>query len=249
MWHGPDYDVLSDPQRSWGAAVLDRLDLRGGATVLDAGAGSGRVTESLLATNDEVRVIAVDASASMLDAARRRLERFADRVTFVEMSLTEPFPASLTSHGPVDAVLSTGTFHWVLDHEALYRRLFDLLVPGGQLVAQFGGDGSVAEVRSALADLGIDTTGMNNYANAPQTLEWCERAGFVEVDAWMHDELVELPDHDARVEYLAAAVIAPYVAGCTPPERRAIAEQVAASVGDRGLRFVRTNLVARRPGA
>ena len=216
--------------------------------MLDAGAGTGRVTESLLATNGQARVIAVDASASMLDVARRRLERFGDRVTFVEMSLAEPFAPSLISCGPVDAVLSTGTFHWVLDHEALYRRLLDLIAPGGQLVAQFGGDGSVADIRAALTAMGIDTNGMNRYANAEQTREWCERAGFVEVQAWLHDEVVDFPDDEACVDYLAAAVIAPYLPDRTPEDRRSVAAHVAAAVGGTSVRFVRTNLFARRPG-
>jgi len=61
MWDGADYDVLSDPQSDWGATVLDRLQLPDGATVLDAGAGTGRVTENLLTANAQVRVVAVYA--------------------------------------------------------------------------------------------------------------------------------------------------------------------------------------------
>ncbi len=46
-WDAETYDAVSDPQFSWGMEVLERLELRGDETVLDAGCGSGRVTERL----------------------------------------------------------------------------------------------------------------------------------------------------------------------------------------------------------
>jgi trans-aconitate 2-methyltransferase len=56
-----------------GAAVAGWLALRGDERILDAGCGSGRVTELLLGRIPFGRVIALDASVSMTSEARARL--------------------------------------------------------------------------------------------------------------------------------------------------------------------------------
>ena len=43
-WDAQTYDQVSDPQFNWGLEVLERLELNGDETVMDAGCGSGRVT-------------------------------------------------------------------------------------------------------------------------------------------------------------------------------------------------------------
>ena len=48
---------------------------------------------------------------------------------------------------PVDAILSTATFHWIADHERLFARLHAALRPGGRLVAQCGGEGNIDVLR------------------------------------------------------------------------------------------------------
>ena len=60
-WDAATYDRMSSPQLDWGLAVLERLELRGDETVLDAGCGTGRVTRALLERLPEGRVVAVDA--------------------------------------------------------------------------------------------------------------------------------------------------------------------------------------------
>ncbi|MGC8626883.1 MAG: class I SAM-dependent methyltransferase [Acidimicrobiales bacterium] len=60
-------DRLSNPRARWGHRVPQRLDLAGEETVLDAGCGSGRVTQPLLARLPRGQVIALDVSASMLE--------------------------------------------------------------------------------------------------------------------------------------------------------------------------------------
>src|SRR3954447_5477551 len=77
-WDGAAYDRLSRPMERLGREVLDRLDLRGDEAVLDAGCGSGRLTELLIERVPDGRVIGVDASASMIEAARERLGPDAD---------------------------------------------------------------------------------------------------------------------------------------------------------------------------
>ena len=47
-WDTETYDAVSDPQFSWGVEVLERLQLEGDETVLDAGCGTGKVTAELV---------------------------------------------------------------------------------------------------------------------------------------------------------------------------------------------------------
>ncbi|MDH5244598.1 MAG: class I SAM-dependent methyltransferase, partial [Chloroflexota bacterium] len=105
-WDARTYDRVADPMTRWGTTVLDRLPLAGDETVLDAGCGSGRVTELLAERLERGRVVALDGSPAMVEAARRRLARFGDRVTFLVADLGAPLPIE---SGSLDAVLSTAT--------------------------------------------------------------------------------------------------------------------------------------------
>jgi trans-aconitate 2-methyltransferase len=85
-WDGKTYDRIGTPQAEWGKVVLDRMQLRGDETIVDAGCGSGRVTELLLERLPQGRVLAIDGSASMIEAARERLGSHAN-VEFTVMDL------------------------------------------------------------------------------------------------------------------------------------------------------------------
>src|ERR1700754_4895755 len=106
---------MSDPQVAMARDVMDRLDLRGDERVLDAGCGTGRVTALLLERVPNGSVVAVDGSEAMVAQAR---ERLGDRAEVSASDLLE-----LTLERPVDAVISTATFHWIADHELLFARL------------------------------------------------------------------------------------------------------------------------------
>jgi trans-aconitate 2-methyltransferase len=143
-WEAGTYHRLADPQEQWGREVLSRLLLRGDETVLDAGCGSGRVTTLLLERLPQGRVIGVDGSAAMIERARELLGDD-PRVRLEVGDLLE-----LDLGEEADAVFSNATFHWILDHERLFARLHAALRPGGQLEAQCGGMGNVAEVERAI---------------------------------------------------------------------------------------------------
>ena len=120
--------------------MLDRLDLRGDETVLDAGCGSGRVTRLLAERLPRGRVIAVDASAQMVARAREELGPRADVRGPTSTALR------LDDGEQVDAVFSNAAFHWVADHDALFAALAAAMRPGGRISAQCGGAGNVAAV-------------------------------------------------------------------------------------------------------
>lgn len=245
-WSGSHYDSVSDPQFRWGVEILSRLGEVGSGTVLDAGCGSGRVTEVLCDLQGEARVVAADISPTMLEEAEKRLARFAPRVRYARADLNGDL-SDLAAFAPFDAVISTGTLHWVTDHARFYRSIFSLLCPGAPLVAQCGGEGSVESVRLALDDLGVDWRSFNHYAGAAKTAGLLEEAGFEDVWTWLGPEPTEFGDRQALVDYLLGGVLAPYIADREPTERREIAEAVAGRLESPVVDFVRLNILARRP--
>ena len=226
----------------WGSAVLERLPLEGDETVLDAGCGSGRVTEQLLERLPGGRVIAADAAPSMLAEARRRLQRFGDRVELVECDLGLPLPLA----EPVDAVFSTATFHWVADHDALFRNLAAVLRPGGRLVAQCGGAGNVASVQRVAAELCDGWPGPWTFATAEETAARLAAAGFVDVEAWLHEEPTPIEPGERLETFLATVILRAHLARLPEDERDGFVRTVAGRLPGHTIDYVRLNVVARR---
>lgn len=197
-WRGAEYDRLSTPMEAMGREVLERLPLDGDETVVDAGCGSGRVTEALVARLPRGRVIGVDASASMIDAAR---ERLGDAAELHVADLTT-FDLGLQA----DAILSTATFHWIADHDALFARLRAHLREGGLLVAQCGGEGNIASVHAAAREVMATDPyapsfdgwqGPWNFATPQDTERRLHGAGFAQAKAWLQPRPVTPDDPHA----------------------------------------------------
>jgi trans-aconitate 2-methyltransferase len=66
-----------------GLKVLNRLELQGDETVLDAGCGTGRLTAELLRRLPRGQVVALDVSRNMLEIAEQLLKpEFGEQITF-----------------------------------------------------------------------------------------------------------------------------------------------------------------------
>lgn len=239
-WNAASYDRVSDPQARWGVAVLERLPLDGGETVLDAGCGSGRVTEHLAERLPRGHVIALDASPAMLVEAARRLAPFAPRVTFVEADLREPLPAM----PPVHAILSTAVFHWIPDHDAVFRNLAAVLRPGGRLVAQCGGAGNVRRFSDVVArvtgDIGIQRT-----FETPEATELrLQAAGFSDIRCWLSEEPTHFESGGPFEAFLETVCLRDHVEGLAPAARSALVSAVAEAMPEPVLDYVRLNIDA-----
>ncbi|HLY14557.1 MAG TPA: methyltransferase domain-containing protein, partial [Candidatus Limnocylindrales bacterium] len=225
-WDAATYDRIADPMTRWGGFVLARLPLRGEETVLDAGCGSGRVTELLAEALPRGHVIALDGSPAMLDEARARLARFGSRIEFVQADLREILPLK----APVDAILSTATFHWLPDHDALFRNLAAVLRPGGRLVALCGGAGNIAAIQAILATLGDGWLGPWTFATPAETERRLTEAGFTEIETWLTPEPTPLEPGPATETYLATIILGDHLARLPESERepfvRAVAERM-----------------------
>jgi trans-aconitate 2-methyltransferase len=190
------------------------------------------------------RAIALDASGGMVEQARQRLERFGDRVEYVQADLARPLPIE----GTVDAVLSTATFHWVPDHDALFANLAAVLRPGGWLVAQCGGAGNIADLLEAAraVDPGFET--IAHFETAEDTAARLARAGFVEVETWLSAEPTRFEPGEPFEAYLATVALREHAERLGREERGAFIRATAARLPDAEVRYVRLNIGARRAG-
>ena len=145
-WDAGVYHRVSGPQFEWGLRVLDALVLQGDERVVDVGCGTGRLTRELRARVPRGCVVAVDRSETMLAQARHNL---AD----LGVPAVRADAAALPFLDEWDVIFSTATFHWVLDHDALFRSLFAALRRGGRLHAQCGGGPNLARLRRRAADV------------------------------------------------------------------------------------------------
>jgi trans-aconitate 2-methyltransferase len=242
-WDAATYTQVAAPQFRWSAPIIDRLGLAGDETVLDAGCGSGRVTASLLDRLPRGRVVALDASPSMIAEARTNLASYGDRVTIVQADLQESLPID----GLVDAVFSGATFHWVPDHDALFRHLFAVLRPGGRMAAQFGGAGNVARIQTVLRGISDGWPGPWNFPTPEETEARLRAAGFVDVRAWLQPEPTPFEDRGEFLTFLRTAILGAHLDRLPAEEHDAFVETVAAQLPEQVADYVRLNVDARRP--
>lgn len=251
-WDAARYHRLSDPQRSWGLRVLDRLKPQPGERILDIGCGTGRLTSEIRDRAPGASVVAIDRSASMLREAH---QRFADRATYIHADATAlPFTTAF------DAVFSTATFHWVLDHDRLFAEIHRVLLPGGRLVAQAGGGPNLARLRERSHAVGREPQfapfldGWQEpwrYAGVDDTLARLRRAGFAECEVWLESTPTPLGDAAAYAEFVACVCLRRQL-DLLPPDRHDayVARVTALAAADDPpftLDYWRLNIDARLP--
>ena len=244
-WDATTYHRVSGPQLEWANVVLQRLPLTGDETVLDAGCGSGRVTQLLLDRLPRGHVVAVDSSESMVEHAREALDP--GRATVFRADLAE-----LVLDEPVDAAFSNAVFHWIPDHVALFEHLHAALRPGGMLVAQCGGEGNVARFHAAAREVGgrepysehlADWAGPWNFASAETTAERLDGAGFAEIETWLEPSPVTPDD---PLTFVKTVCLGPHLERLPGELRDGFARAVCERAGPE-LDYVRLNIDAKKP--
>jgi trans-aconitate 2-methyltransferase len=162
--------------------VRDLLNAAQGASIraaVDLGCGPGNSTETLLGFAPNAKIVGVDNSADMIDAARKRLPQLRFELSDI---------SGWDAPGPFDLMLANASLQWVPGHETLLPRLVHKLAPGGRLAIQMP-DNLAEPAHTAMREVA---------ANGP----WSERLKGVErtarYDATWYYTL--LKPHCARVD-------------------------------------------------
>jgi demethylmenaquinone methyltransferase/2-methoxy-6-polyprenyl-1,4-benzoquinol methylase len=128
------YDLLNRVlslglDRGWRRRLVDVLELRPGARVLDLATGTGDVALTLLRRSPGIDVVGLDPSRRMLELARTKLRGAARRCWLSEgVAEALPFPDRA-----FDAVTLAFGIRNVPDRERALRDIARVLRPGGRL--------------------------------------------------------------------------------------------------------------------
>jgi SAM-dependent methyltransferase len=201
--------------------IAEQLDLREGRTVLDLGAGTGKLTRALVQTG--ARVIAVEPGEAMLAELRRVLPD-------VEAIRGAAEAIPLGDEG-VDAITVGQAFHWFRHDESL-PELRRVLRPGGALALVWNSRDQDRPIQREITDLirPFIPADRPPGGESAGVLEASKLFGPVETHAFRFTHELDtdgLVDRIASVSFVAAA----------PAERRAELErrlrEVATAQGGR----------------
>ena len=176
----PGYERLQEE------TVAATVDLSPG-TILELGVGTGVTSARLLAAHPGARLVGLDASAPMLEAARAALP--AERVELVLGRLEDSLPA-----GPFDLVVSALAVHHLdaAGKRDLFRRIAGRLAPGGRFVLA-----DVVVPRDP-ADARVEIeAGYDLPSTVEEQLGWLREAGLRARVTWEEADLAVLAA-DAR---------------------------------------------------
>jgi len=254
QWSPTDYATNAAFVPALGAAALELLAPQPGELILDLGCGDGVLTLKIM--DSGARVIGLDASEAMVEAARSR-----GVDAFVADAQALDLEGQASRFGQFDAAFSNAALHWMLDPDAVASGVFSVLKPGGRFAGEMGGEGNIATLRDAIrAELG--ERGYEVPAEDPQWYPGCEEfvrlyacAGFTGIQAQLIPRPTPLPEGGvaAWVKTFRAGMLD--IAGVAAADRDAVAAAVEARVQPQLLQpdgnwvagYVRLRFTMRKP--
>jgi len=185
-----------------------------GSRVLELGAGTGKLTEALIA--EQHRVTATDPAHAMLKRLRKRF-----RTTRAIQSAAEHIPVHA---GAMDVVVAAQAFHW-FDHDRTLAEVARVLRPGGTLSLVWNyRDESVPWVRRLSRIIGAESM----QVDPVEMLEESELFDGIETTTFRHWQQVDRESLIGLVESRSS------IATMGDRDRSAVLEQVGALYDDYG---------------
>jgi len=191
-WSPTDYANNAAFVPALGSAALSLLNAQPGEFILDVGCGDGVLTDKIVEAG--ARVIGLDASPEMVEAAR---ERGVD--AFVADAQALDLEGQANRFGQFDAAFSNAALHWMLDPASVARGIFSVLRSGGRFVGEMGGMGNIETLRTGIRDELTE----RGYPVPPEDPQWYpgvaeftslySAAGFADIQAQLIPRVTPLP--------------------------------------------------------
>lgn len=244
-WNAKTYAENARFVSNLGLPVVEWLDPKAGERILDLGCGDGALTVKLHAFGCEV--IGVDSSPDFIHAARS---------LGVDARLLDGH--QLQFDREFDAVFSNAALHWMKQPDRVIDGVWQALKPGGRFVGEFGGNGNVATITTALHTVlkqrGIDPDPINPWY-FPTVEEYQSQ---LEARGFSVNEIVLFPRPTALptdIRGWLSTFANPFTTTIATSERDALLEEVIARLepalcdasGQWFADYVRLRFLARKP--
>lgn len=142
VWNAAGYQDQFEYVWQYGTSLLSQLAPQAGEHILDVGCGTGQLTAQIAASG--AMVTGIDSDRAMIQQASANYPSIPFRVADA---------ACFQQAEPMDAVFSNAALHWVNDAREAARCISAALKPDGRFVAEFGGEGNVQTILTALSQV------------------------------------------------------------------------------------------------
>jgi trans-aconitate methyltransferase len=217
---GKKYAQASTHQQEWGARLIEELELEGKQSVLDLGCGDGTLTAQVAELLPGGRVVGIDASRGMIEAARSKAR---ENLSFVFMDIND-----LDFSTEFDVIFSNATLHWLKDHRRLYQRVGQSLRDNGRIRFNFAGDGNCLNFLRVIREAISQPAFSAYFAHfqwpwyMPAVDEYAalvKSTGLTEVKVWGENADRFFADTDAMIRWIDQPSIVPFLT-CVPDQQK-----------------------------
>jgi len=176
-WNAEGYQAQFEYVWRYGEDLKLQLNPQAGEHILDLGCGTGQLTAQIAASG--ATVVGIDSDSKMVQQAS---------INYPDIAFRVADAANFQLAEPVDAVFSNAVLHWVCDARAAALCVADALKPGGRFVVEFGGEGNVQAILSALSQVsGRDDLNPWYFPSLGEYVALLESAGLKVIFAHIFD--------------------------------------------------------------
>ena len=146
------YDQVSEGQFKSGLALIEKLGVKTGDTVLDVGCGTGRLTLHVARIiGPGGRVVGIDPSVQRIEVAKRKV-RGAPLLN-VSFETGNSNDLSRFENDSFDIVYLNIVLHWIQEKEDALAQIYRVLKPGGRLGITTGNKNMPHTVKSIMEEV------------------------------------------------------------------------------------------------